>query len=85
MAHIDYLKFFKAGQLGSIRQDDKINGFDKISFGMVFKLCWKFRADNSLSSLISAEQFNDFVLRTYKEMKATQDYVKTEIAQQVIK
>ncbi len=78
--HIQFLKDLKSRQYQERKNHETGVQFDKIGFGMVYKLVWRACSETKLATKPSQAEFNDRVLGEYKLFKeiqtACRDWVK---------
>ena len=84
MKHIDYLKNYKARMLQDQHNQQRVNGFDKISFAMIYKLCWKEKAEKLSAVHWTDDEFMEHVLKQYWLYTATKDYVKEKVRKEAV-
>lgn len=78
--HIAFLKEYKLRAQQEALNNHKVNGFDKISFGMVYKMVWKDAIEKASKGLVFRE---DFLHRCYEEyilFKDAAEYTKRKVA-----
>ena len=70
--HIATVKERKVADQGMAAANDTKPQFDKIGFGMVYKLIWKASSEANLATKLSKEQFEDAVIGEYALFKGCQ-------------
>ena len=78
--HIQMLKDLKSRQYQERKNHESGPVFDKIGFGMVYKLCWKACAEQGLATKPSKCDFIDHVIGEYKLFKETQEQARQFVA-----
>jgi len=71
--HIQYLKDLKSRQYQERKNHDHVADFDKIGFGMVYKLVWKYFVDVKKTPAMDMRTFHDTVISEYKVFKQAQE------------
>ena len=77
---VHYLKESKVRDQALRSQNAAVPQFDKIGFGMVYKLVWRACSETPLATKPSKQQFTDMVIGEYEVFKdaqaACKEYVK---------
>lgn len=79
--YIDYLKELKSRDYQDRMNGKRVDGFDRIAFGMIYKLCWRAISEDNPHCRPCDEDFIDKVYREYNLYLATRDYVKSKVAE----
>ena len=78
--HIEALISFKRSANSTGSAEQKVNGFDKISYAMIYKLCWK-RFESGTSMPFPPNYcFKEWVFEEYNSFVESVAYAKAELA-----
>jgi len=70
--HIAAVKERKVSEQGMAAANETRQQFDKIGFGMIYKLFWNAASEQNMATKFSEEQFIDAVIGEYKLFKGCQ-------------
>jgi len=76
--YIDYLLGVKQAKNGETPK--RVNGFDKISYSMIYKLVYKNWDNLSSYAAVNSKTFKEVVHEQYIDYLQARDYAKQEIA-----
>lgn len=77
--HIDHLIKIRRAQQN--HTPERVNGFDKICYAMIYKLCWRTLEDNPRGMPSRHTRFREWVFEEYLEFKDAQQYAKEKVAE----
>lgn len=77
--HIDYLIRCRREQQNG--NGERVNGFDKISFSMIYKLCWRELQSDLNRHRVKMSFFNEWVYEEYIAFQQCKAYTKEKVAE----
>jgi len=82
--HIDFLLGYKRAKLNGNNAEKKANGFDKISFSMIYKLVWKYCGEHPNPVIREGKNFQKLVAMEYEQYIKTLNYVKKIVEKEAV-
>ena len=77
--HIDFLLGYKRSQINGGKNTENANGFNKIEFGMIYKLLWRFNSEHPKLRPLNEESLNVQAHAEYLLYKQAMAYVKSAV------
>ena len=77
--HINFLKETKVRDAQLRSHYPQNNGFDKIAFGLTYKLVWRASQEQKMAVQPTAQHFIDVVIEEYKLFKDAQKQCRAEV------
>lgn len=78
--HIDFLIGYKRAQINGNGKEKPEEGFNKIEFGMIYKLCWRYCGEHPNPTIKQGNNFLKLVAMEYTAYKKAMAYTKAQTA-----
>ena len=77
--HIDFLLGYKRSQINGGKNTENATGFNKIEFGMIYKLVWRYYAETRTGMPASQQSLKKLLLAEYEFYMEARAFVKSAV------